>query len=457
MKTLLESTGEYEEICCVAPDSAAQTKNSMAAWFDGLRGQPVSEIFFYYTGHGEFYNDEFYFFLRDFDDTRRNATSLTNSEVDGWLRSLNADLTVKVIDACNSGVRYIKGGTEAIKAYFNSSRSGFNKCIFMFSSGYDQHSFQLPGQMSTFTLGFLEAVEHHQADVIRYRDIMDFIADRFQSSPKQTPFFVTQSDNTERFAQILAELRKAANQLIEKHGLGSSKELVLVTEPSSLKRLIEEDAKCYVSEEQALAILNQIKEQVEQYRFSEELSELYEVRLSFPQNYQSVPRLTALGQWLADNKHNFFAEPLYEKRPVKVEASEDYYGQRAFMFASGLLRPQYENVLAGVRLTFDLPYHVIRLVVAPRYPNTPYYLCPIVPLVSRNRIRFFYHFAVYEYKNWKDTFLANTPEWRSFECPIGLTDDVYSTVEGILTQFSAHVIQQLRERFLGASSAQESP
>lgn len=50
-------------------------------------GKEVEEIFFYVTGHGQFYDNEFYYLLSDFDKTKRKKTSLENTELDQMFRS----------------------------------------------------------------------------------------------------------------------------------------------------------------------------------------------------------------------------------------------------------------------------------------------------------------------------------------------------------------------------------
>lgn len=58
----------------------------------------VSELFFYFTGHGSQQEGDFYFCATSFDGKRPNETGLSTSELHILLRMADADLVVKVID-----------------------------------------------------------------------------------------------------------------------------------------------------------------------------------------------------------------------------------------------------------------------------------------------------------------------------------------------------------------------
>jgi hypothetical protein len=61
------------------------------------------------------------------------ATTLANIELDEMLRSLNAYLAVKVVDACYSAQQYVKSPDEFEKA-IKATGASYNNCYFMYSS-----------------------------------------------------------------------------------------------------------------------------------------------------------------------------------------------------------------------------------------------------------------------------------------------------------------------------------
>src|SRR5436305_8100612 len=100
MIAVIEATEKYDQIVKFAGEvRASDVKTSIAKTIESLNESQIDEVFFYYTGHGDFRDDEFFFILSDFNEERLRQTSLQNSEMDNWLRTLKPRLTVKVVDA----------------------------------------------------------------------------------------------------------------------------------------------------------------------------------------------------------------------------------------------------------------------------------------------------------------------------------------------------------------------
>src|SRR5580704_10319288 len=143
MNTLLTLSGKVDGDNLLLIDDkrrSAEIKNLLADFIERHRTTPTAELLFYFSGHGTF-DDDFRCLLPDYRDDQNNGTTLTNTELDGMLRSLNPTLTVKIIDACQSGVSYVKDA-DAVKAAIDRSRQGLKDCYFMFSSQQNQSSYQ---------------------------------------------------------------------------------------------------------------------------------------------------------------------------------------------------------------------------------------------------------------------------------------------------------------------------
>ena len=134
MNQLLRYTNKFPNILELGKDtSSAEVKTQLAQFITKFRDQPVDELFFYYSGHGDLYKDDFYFLFSDFDEKRRNQTSLTNEELDSMLRMVLPKLVIKVVDACHAGVAYVKE-PDALAKQLQASKGDFSNCYFMFSS-----------------------------------------------------------------------------------------------------------------------------------------------------------------------------------------------------------------------------------------------------------------------------------------------------------------------------------
>jgi Caspase domain len=156
MSQLIRHTNRFPDTLELGKNtSSAEVKTQLAQFVSKFKGQKVDELFFYYSGHGDLFKDDFYFLFSDFDEKRRNQTSLTNNELDSMLKTLAPKLIVKVVDACHAGVAYVKE-PDALAKQLQATQASFSNCYFMFSSQSSQSSFQ-DSKLSDFTESFVEA------------------------------------------------------------------------------------------------------------------------------------------------------------------------------------------------------------------------------------------------------------------------------------------------------------
>jgi hypothetical protein len=206
-ENLIKNTKKYDDILTISENTeSSKVKDKLTSFINDRKGKNIEEVLFYFSGHGDFVNDEFYYILSDFNFDKRTQTSLQNSELDNLIKSLSPRLVIKVVDACHSGVNYIKD-IKALDTYIKSTSNQFNNCYFLYSSLNSQSSFQ-NDNFSFFTLSFLNSVKAFKETDVRYKDIIDYISDEFSSFPEQTPFFVTQADFTELFCTKNEQLNK---------------------------------------------------------------------------------------------------------------------------------------------------------------------------------------------------------------------------------------------------------
>ena len=115
VKFVLEKSNAYEDILFLSGSDARSdnAKHQLTQFVDRHKGRTdLEEVLYFYSGHGQYLDDEFYYLFSDFEEPRRNRTSLKNSELDGYLRTLSPDVAVKIVDACNAGVQYVKNASD---------------------------------------------------------------------------------------------------------------------------------------------------------------------------------------------------------------------------------------------------------------------------------------------------------------------------------------------------------
>jgi hypothetical protein len=207
MSELIRNTGKYDEVVVVdGSPKSDRAKEQISSFIRKYQNQEVDEFFFYYTGHGMRYLEDFLFLFADFNNSKIEQTSLSNSELDSMLKSLNPELAIKIVDACQSGTQYIKSNQDLEVIFNKSSTESFKKTYFLFSSSEVESSLALE-DYSVFTKSFAKSLVNYDAgSSIRYRDIMAYISDDSNVGKHQTPLFIQQANNTEIFCVVNADL-----------------------------------------------------------------------------------------------------------------------------------------------------------------------------------------------------------------------------------------------------------
>lgn len=208
MKELLLATGKYPQVEVIENAEADDLKTRIRNAIDKV--QSPEELFFYYTGHGCQFEEEFFYCATNFDTKRPNETGISTSDLHTLLRLAGADLVVKVVDACNSGSLLVKSDliTPQLK-------QGFNNLI-QISSCLDSQNSLTGNPLSLFTEKFRSAVLRKTDGVVYYTDVIGNLRDAFIDNNSQTPFFVSQVTGREKFvddARLFDELRSKLDKV----------------------------------------------------------------------------------------------------------------------------------------------------------------------------------------------------------------------------------------------------
>ncbi|MBU4631494.1 caspase family protein [Pseudomonas chlororaphis] len=205
MRRMLVATQKYDDIQLISETtSASQVKDALRNFFAKHQDSgEIEEAFIYFSGHGVYQNDAL-LCCTDFDSSRPATTSISNSELDDLLRSVNPSVAVKVIDACQSGSPYIKDANIGFEKSLGKSQ--LNSFICMASSQQDQSSYASASE-SFFTANWIDAASSKTDGQILYRDIQAALADAFVHDPDQTPFFINQGTGLEIFSKVTEEIK----------------------------------------------------------------------------------------------------------------------------------------------------------------------------------------------------------------------------------------------------------
>lgn len=460
---LLKATGRYDHVLLIDEDTNSSAVKGRIASYIKENKEPVDEFFFYFSGHGDFDGSDFQYILTDFNEKKRKQTTFSNEELDGMVRAVSPKLYVKIVDACHSGVAYIKG-PEELGEHLKSVKSGLSNVYFMFSSQNTQYSYQ-DDKISYFTDSFVRSIIDHPSNSIRYKDIMSYVSDDFESRGVQTPVFISQATLTEVFCEITTDLREElksfAQSDIEQYAEGNPSKISVTT---SIFDGIARDAKRYFTREQAMDSVSKLSDLLSATKLSSEMDRLFDLSIHIEES--KPPSSEHIGRWLKSAKdHNYFAGPIvetetYQKRVMKsglalgiVQMSGIWGTDSDELYK---LVDAEREIVTGFRFSTEMPFGHIRLRLEPKFPNIAPEEAYVVAILSKTHLMLFSAFSHFEHYDWEKSRRSGKIEWTGEE--VALLDHSFleSTVAQIARKFEEFVYGPLKAQW-GVTSAETLP
>jgi len=461
INNVIKLTSKFDKMLTISDTTTAnEVKDRLVKFVEEHKGQAIEEVFFYFTGHGEFYDNEFYYLMSDYNNLKRKTTTLQNTELDNLLRSLNPKLAIKFVDACNAGVTYVKED-NALEKYIKQSQNTFNNCYFMFSSQQKQFSYQ-DDKLSAFTKSLLMSIKEHSMQSIRYKNIIDYISDDFDGNSQQTPLFITQADFTEVFTDISKEMRAFLTQKLDDTTPFQPGEKA--NSISSLEDLIKNEAAIYCSKDEAIDIINNIPELINNFSHDTILDKLYTIEVNIDLSIEKLPKISSVGQWLKDNKNNFFAKPTYI-----VESYEDYEDNYAALGLASLTSlaslgrlsadkdrkkiTKQRRVINGFELTEELPFNHLEISAISKYPNIDSFALHIIFVLSKTDIRFFSFSSNFIETGWDMKKLSTDVKWKTVSAKLKHKTDLEDIISDIIDGFKKVITDYIQEKFTASQAS----
>ena len=428
MNCILEDTQKFDDILLLdgSPESNL-AKERISDFIRKHQESEVAEFFFYYTGHGTKSGEDFLYLFSDYVESKSEQTSLRNSELDQMIKSVAPELTVKTVDACHSGTNYIKS-EDNLKAIVDKSLGEFKQAYFLFSSQSEKPSFVGDDdKFSVFTRSFAEAIVAHKASTIRYRDIIAYISDDPAVKRHQTPMFIMQAKNTERFCKISENLLSSVRSVLEIDQSGvammetddRSDESNVTTGDKDIIKIIQNMSKTYCTEDSAQESLALFIASFKKHTWPNVLNALYEISVEDQKNYNGITGLPAIGTWLKGNRHEYFARTTFEQE--SYEEKERIEIEEGPTFMPTLMRTKryeyepvtkFRQIVSGIELTAPSPSTSIRVDFEPKEQILSWMSFFFIFLFSKSKFVLFYKSEKQIEKNWKDRTTQNNNEWK---------------------------------------------
>jgi hypothetical protein len=469
---VLLNVKDFEEILFINEISSGQdVKRSIADFVEKYKGKYLKELVFYFTGHGERYEDDFFYLLSDFERSKKETTGLRNSELDEWIKTLSPKLCVKIVDACYSGTQYIKSESAVENDLKKSAQKfGLNDIYFWFSSRENEASFA-GSDFSKFTESILRAITKQEGDV-RYREIMAYVADDFSNTGSSKPIFVTQAENIEKFGHVTPKTHQI---IFEAFGIA----------PPKNNTESEADIKAAPAEAPAKSIFDKAIEKSNMYCFSEdgliefignfnsairewnpEIEKLYAIESDNNIDCNSVPNAQKIGHWLDKNSDdNYFAKPTYDMRRYEIEEYKPLPNKptrrvaSASMFRSlgGLLAEQdnteyklekvtkSESFIDGFEYTHSAEKRIIHVSFAPKieiaYPISLY----LTLIYSNKEMVITFSYESLKRVNWKNHSHPKCAEWKTIKININSKEPHLAASNQIKKDFENWLTEGLKK------------
>ena len=455
---VLKATGKYGKIFIEENKTSSEIKKSIASKIDSLKKEKITieELVFYYTGHGCHKNDQFYYLPTDYDSKRHSSTSLSNNEVDEMLKALNPQLTIKLIDACESGQKYIKSNDNKQDTFLNTSKSRFNNCYFMYSSNKNQDS-SASDEFGFFTFSLLRSLKNCTENEIRYKDIIDFITDDFEDNDEQKPYFVTQADFTEYFCTDLKSAKEVLksynlefvdNGEVETHEVGAASK--------GLIDFIREDSEKNIDKETAINNLKRLKDAVKRLIINQKLEGIFDLSVSEISKISDTDGIENILDDVKDYKYEMFIKLKYsyEEYETEVQVPKPVNPLLGGLFSS--LYQEYETktvtrerkVLSGVEHSFNTPFSGLSIQLLPKFPNIRKRQLNLVFIFNQRDFIIYSNNEDYYEKDWNVWESYTVSEWGKTILPFKNYDEIEHNLINEVNQFQNDVIIQLEKKFI---------
>ncbi len=470
MKGIFEHLEKFEDICVIADSpKGIVAKKKLTEFIKKYEEKDVEELVFYYTGHGDRYDDDFFYLFSDFNENEKEFTSLRNTELDSLIRNLNPDLTVKIVDACYSGSQYVKSDSDIEPFLVKSAKENDLKNLYFFHSSSSEETSLASDLYSYFTYSFCKSLTKIDGS-IRYRDIMGLVADDMNLSGYPKPTFVVQANNLEIFGEMKPDLlsyTKNALGLIDTPEDIIHNPIVSFHAGNSLLELVtQKSSEEYCTYEEASSNIEQIRDNLKTEFWPNDIDMLFDVEQTETESTRNIPNSVEIGRWIhKQTEDNFFAEPSYETRkyfkdeyveiPKKPSKNRGIFGSISHnLSAFGLDDTDYQlekveknqQVINGFNYTAESPFRSLKLQFKPKHSALENYCFTIVLLFSRNSLALFNAKESLPYESWDSIAYPKASSWKVKVVSLKDSEHIVKHTKNLIIEMSAYIIEDITKK-----------
>lgn len=484
IRAFLEETKTYSDICFLdRGTTSVVAKKTISEFVQKHQGNLLDELLFYFSGHGDRTDDDFFYAFADYKGEKRESSGLRNTELDSLIRNLAPELTVKIVDACYSGSTYIKSEDDIGPVVQKSAKENqLKKLYFFHSSAADKTSVAGP-QFSWFTQAILQSLVN-QDGAVRYRDLIAAVADEMNQKGGPRPTFVVQANSLEVFVHMDAALTNLLSKALATpaSALTGAKDLDDLTAEElgetdqpvpgvrmSLARLAETKAKeIYCTREEAENNVGLLLRLIDPQNWPHRIKEVYEIKIQ-DQEPSELPNKISIARWISNLKDDtVFAVPLYDTETYKVDeykeipkkpSSLGVFGRSSLGELSSFRRllgddKEYKletvekkrQVLSGFEYTVNpvFPPHILHF--QPKFASLEEYAVCVVCLFSRRLLSCLYSVEHLPYRAWNVASPPRARQWKQHSVPLKNAMKLQELVQTVMDEISDFIEVDARQR-----------
>ncbi len=469
---IFSKLGKFDAVCFLAGNiKAFEAKQKLTEFVTNHKKEPVNELVFYYSGHGERDDSDFFYVFSDFSEKKKELTTLRNSELDGLIRNLSPSLTVKVIDACYSGSTYIKSEDDIKPTLEKSAKENKLGNLYFLHSSNSQETSLANESFSFFTYSFCRSVADLDG-AIRYRDIMAYVADDMSQKGYPKPTFVVQADNTEVFGEIDSEFKNYVKQCLNIMGDDTDEgdderedKSETEKEDDFLEAIQKKSKEEFCSEVEAFKNIALVNDLLKREKWPDQILKIFDVEVEMIEHASTIKNSRDIGRWLSQESGlNYFAVPTYDseiyheeeyrKIPRKPSRSMgvlgELYSLRESLGLEGESEYKLEKIektrkfVDGFEYTAASPYRGVQVIFKPKYASVENYAITIVLIFSRKDLVFFMAREVLPYQSWDGIDRPKCKNWKTKSVLLKKETEIRGYISELISSTSAFISEDIK-------------
>ena len=268
----------------------------------------------------------------------------------------------------------------------------------------------------------------------------------------QTPFFVTQCDNTDVFLDINAEIKSVLGSDLLNDSSSVVSELDSHEVSATFLDLVRKDAEKYVSFENVKNDLQHFRETLSAEELDPVLKDLYNIEVEEITNLKDIPQIKDIASWIQTKNRETYTRLHYISVPYEEKVPKNplfLHLQSSLLTSEDDYKTvtKYRKEINCFSNTLEMPYIGLNVVFKGLLPNLMNVSLCVVPVLSRTSVFFFISKIDYKRSGWDDQVMDSfSAKWEYYEVPYEMAA-IDEVERNAFREVEVYVIDLLKSKF----------